>query len=56
MVEEVYGDDILLNAIHYSESVQFDNEIENFKRKYFSLFEDQITQQKNGMEAEQASC
>ena len=55
MEEEIYGDDILSKAIEYSESTQFEDEIDRFRRKYRTVFIDHSSKQKDGMVEEQVS-
>ena len=55
MEEEIYGDDILSKAIEYSESTQFEEEIDRFRRKYRTVFNDHSSKQKDGMVEEQVS-
>ena len=55
MSEEAYDDSIMSKAIDYSESANFECEISKFRLKYRCLFEDHISNLRNGSDDEQVS-
>lgn len=56
MSEEICGDDILLEAIAFSETRHFEDSIDAFNERHFSLFRKQASIQGDGNDCEHVSA